>query len=160
MLSPQGISMASSSVLKASKGGKTMEHTTTIHPLFGPVIVTCTRQDAIRDGILIDVSEIAAKLGIRLPTAVTQTVWERIVVPPEAVKGIQDEKGRLWDIIWMFLCAALGSKSPEIQFSVMLKDSYNRPARQTVLKAVIGPGDQAEPVITIMMPFESQQFLF
>ena len=38
---------------------------------FGPVIFAYTRADAIRDGVLIDVTELAGRVGFVLHTAVT-----------------------------------------------------------------------------------------
>jgi len=53
-----------------------------------------TRADALRDGVLIDVSATAREAGIRCPVALTAAVWERcIAVPPGVV--CQDEAGRL-----------------------------------------------------------------
>ena len=43
-----------------------------IEDVFGPVIYTYTRAQAIEDGVLVDVSTLAAEAGIRYPTAVTR----------------------------------------------------------------------------------------
>ena len=53
-----------------------------------------TRADALRDGVLIDVSAVAREAGIRYPVALTRAVWQRCVaVPPGVI--CQDEAGRL-----------------------------------------------------------------
>jgi hypothetical protein len=45
-----------------------------------------TRDDARRDGVLIDVSAITREAGIRYPVALTRAVWERwVAVPPGLV---------------------------------------------------------------------------
>ena len=45
-----------------------------------------SRADALRDGVLIDVSETAREAGIRWPVALTQATWECCVsVPPGVV---------------------------------------------------------------------------
>lgn len=36
-----------------------------------------SRADALRDGVLIDVSAVAREAGIRYPVALTRAVWER-----------------------------------------------------------------------------------
>jgi hypothetical protein len=53
-----------------------------------------TRADAIRDGVLSDVSETAKEAGIRWPVALTAAVWERWSVaaggagPPQATDNL------------------------------------------------------------------------
>jgi hypothetical protein len=56
-----------------------------------------SRADAIRDGVLIDVSAAAREAGIRWPVALTCAAWGRCVSIPAGVLG-QDEAGRLWDV--------------------------------------------------------------
>ena len=59
-----------------------------------------SRADAIRDGVLIDVSQTAREAGFAYPVALTRAVWERCVTVPPGVMG-QDEGGRLWDVLAM-----------------------------------------------------------
>ena len=66
---------------------------------FGEPIHRYTRAQAIADGALIDVSEVAREAGITRPVALTRAVWDRYVRVPQGVIG-QDEAGRLWDICW------------------------------------------------------------
>jgi hypothetical protein len=114
-----------------------------------------TRADAIRDGVLIDVSVVAREAGIRYPVALTAAVWAKcVVVPPEVL--CQDEAGRLWDVLWLLACAARRSDGgPELCYAVHVRNDNNDAIPPLVqLKALCGPGDQAEPVITIMLPNE------
>jgi len=47
------------------------------------VISVYTRQDAINDWVLVDVTETAKEIGFRYPVAVTNTVWGIIEnIPP------------------------------------------------------------------------------
>jgi hypothetical protein len=63
-----------------------------------------TRADALRDGVLIDVTATAREAGIRWPVALTAAAWERCVaVPPGVV--CQDEAGRLWDVLYLLKLA-------------------------------------------------------
>jgi hypothetical protein len=56
------------------------------------VIHHYTRADALRDGVLIDVSPTAREAGILWPVALTWAAWERCVaVPPKAVCGPDDD---------------------------------------------------------------------
>jgi hypothetical protein len=115
-----------------------------------------TRADALRDGALIDVSTVAQEAGIRFPVAPTRAAWERCVpVPPGVV--CQDETGRLWDVLWMLRCAiARQPAGAVVAFSLHIRnDNRDGTLPLLCLKAVCGPGDQGEPVITVMMPDES-----
>ena len=121
--------------------------------LFGDVVYSYSRAQAIDDGVLIDVSTVAMEAGIKYPVAVTCAVWADYVAVPEAVVG-QDESGRLWDIVWMLRMAiARSNDGEEIRYSLLVRNN-NRRAELVTLKAVCGPGDDAEPVITIMLPDE------
>lgn len=121
---------------------------------FGEVIYTYTRQQAIEDGVLIDVSRTAREAGFKYPVAVTQAVWSEVIIPDEiACENGQSEEGRLWDVLWMCYLAARRSRAQsQIMFSVEVVRGNHR---QTVkLKALCHPGDRGEPVVTIMLPDE------
>jgi hypothetical protein len=116
------------------------------------LIHSYSRKEAIEDGFLVDVSYIAREAGLRYPVALTRAVWDRYVEVPEGVDG-QDEDGRLWDILWM-LKQAIAS-GPKDRQSVMQYQLYvrndNSMLQLITLKAVCGPGDEGEPVLTIML---------
>jgi hypothetical protein len=115
-----------------------------------------TRADALRDGVLIDVSETAREASIRWPVALTVAVWAKCVAVRPGVL-CQDEAGRLWDIVWMLRCAIRGSHdgARELRFGVHVRnDNLERTPPLVRLKAVCGPGDDGEPVITIVLPQE------
>ena len=118
------------------------------------VIHRYSRADALRDGVLIDVSATAREAGIRWPVALTRAVWERCVsVPPGVV--CQDEAGRLWDVLWLLACAIRRSNGAEVRFGVHVRnDNRERTPPLVRLKAICGPGDHGEPVLTVMMPGE------
>jgi hypothetical protein len=123
------------------------------HPVFGPVISVYTREQAIHDGVLVDVTKTAKEAGIVYPMALTQAVWADYVEVPEGV-SCQDEQGRLWDILTMFRFAAKRSPNHDtIQFRVLVKNDDREP-QEVTLKAICGPGDTPEPVITVMLPNE------
>jgi len=119
------------------------------------IIYAYTRAQAIEDGELVDVSETAREAGIKFPVAVTRAVWVKYVEIPEGVT-CQDERGRLWDILWMLRCNA--RRGGDTLFFKLYVRNHNRErldSRDLVtLKAVCGPGDTPEPVITIMLPDE------
>jgi hypothetical protein len=113
-----------------------------------------SRADAIRDGVLIDVSAAAREAGFQFPVALTAAAWARCVTVPPGVE-CQDEAGRLWDVLWLLHCAVCGSDGAEVRFAVHVRDDNREgPPPLVRLKALCGPGDQGEPVITVMTPDE------
>ena len=118
------------------------------------IIHTYTRAQALADGVLVDVTESAREAGIVFPTALTAAAWAEYVRVPEGVDG-QDEAGRLWDVLWMFRVGARVKQydGPEFLFELYVRND-NRRAELVTLKGHCGPGDELEPVITIMLPDE------
>jgi hypothetical protein len=124
------------------------------YEVFGEVISSYSRAQAIEDGVLVDVSATAKEAGIKFPVVVTRGVWESYVAVPEGCEGIQNEAGRLWDIVWMLRHAIRNSpKGSELTYQLSV---VTRPEHQELvtLRSVCGPGDDAEPVITVMLPDE------
>lgn len=114
-----------------------------------------SRADAIRDGVLIDVTAAAKEAGFRVPVALTAAVWAECVAVPPGV-ACQDEKGRLWDIVWMLRCAiGRGRTGSEVRFGLHFRNDNREGTPPLVrLKAICGPGDGGEPVVTVMLPEE------
>jgi hypothetical protein len=110
-----------------------------------------TRAQAIEDGVLVDVTATAREAGFRWPVALTAGVWALIEDIPPRFRGVQDIQGRLWDVLWMARCAARRGSGRETSYRLTLH--HGRRTRAT-LKLVSGPGDEGEPVITIMLPGE------
>ena len=130
-----------------------------LEDIFGEAIFVYTRADALRDGVLIDVTDSAKEAGWKFPVAVNDNAWAHIV-PSDEVKAQFgcDEKGRLHDVLWMAMLKARSTTGPEILFDVILPQKVHRSrvglgATETVkFKALCHPGDNMEPVVTIMMP--------
>lgn len=127
--------------------------------LFGEMISVYTRAQAIEDGVLIDVTDTAKEAGIKFPVALTSSVWSVITDIPKA-HSYQDIKGRLWDLLSMFIFAIrLHKNSSNFGYRLIMHHYTETPSGKRVktyldLKAVCGPGDKGEPVITIMLPNE------
>ena len=66
------------------------------------VIHMYTREQAIADGQLVDVSETpeAKEAGFRIPVCLTAGVHALVQVP-ELLSGWQDYTGRLWDTLFL-----------------------------------------------------------
>lgn len=118
------------------------------------IIDIYTRAQAIEDGVLVDVSETAREAGIKFPTAMTRTVWVEVVEPDEIAKSHgESEQGRLWDVVYMLRVAIKAGMRGDIIRYYLIATKGGRQHR-VELKAVCGPGDTLEPVITIMRPDE------
>ena len=118
------------------------------------VISTYTRAQAIEDGVLVDVTETAKEAGFKFPVAVTSELWGSYIEPTEADRKLgQDTIGRLWDVLNVLRFTIKSAKDTDQLFFkvIFLIDSK----QQTVkIKSHCGPGDNAEPVITLMLPWE------
>jgi hypothetical protein len=124
-----------------------------------PVIFSYTRAQAIEDGVLVDLTDWAKETGFRIPVACTSTVWHQYVVPPEGTRAFgQSERGRGHDLLWMLYNAIRATKrngeaDDRLFYKVIFLQAPHRQETAT-LKAVCGPGDHGEPVLTIMLPEE------
>ena len=124
------------------------------------IIFAYTRADAISDGVLVELSDqMVSEAGVKVKVAVTRAVWDDYLMPSylDELPG-QSLEGRIWDLLWMFGCAARRSRhASTIQFRVLfatMGESGSIVTEDVLLKAVCGPGDEGEPVITIMLPWE------
>lgn len=118
------------------------------------IVFSYTRDQSIADGVLIDVSKMAREAGVLFPVAVTSTLWNSYIVPIDATDlHCQSIDGRLWDTLWLFRHAAVGFSGSTLFFEVpyLMK---GRKISRVKLKAICGPGDTPDPVITIMLPEE------
>jgi len=126
---------------------------------FGKPIYVYSRAQALEDGVLVDVTETAKAAGFKIPVAVTDTVWHDYIEWENVKnkKAIQNTEGRLWDVLSMlrFACSRFKNES-EIMYRlyVVSRDRQAVKPSLVTLKAVIGGGDNGEPVITIMLPNE------
>jgi len=117
------------------------------------VVYAYTREQAIADGVLVDVTEAAKAIGFRLHTVVTDHLFNGYVEPPEGLVGEgQSVTGRLHDLMVLALFAARKAVNTDrVTFKV---DFLMAPGRKETVEVVahIGPGDHGEPVLTIMLP--------
>lgn len=131
-----------------------------IEDIFGTPIYAYTRRQAIKDGILVDVSKMAKEAGFKCPVAITTSVWHKYCEWSDVDtrrQTYQDIEGRLWDVLNMlrFACKENGD-SHCIHYSlyVVPRGGRARRAKLTTLKAMIGTGNNGKMVITIMLPNE------
>jgi hypothetical protein len=113
-----------------------------------------SRAQAIAHGQLVDVSELARQIGFRSPVAITWGVWSKCV----AVTGPdanQRETARLADILQTLMSRAQTAPGEPVLLLEVPGSSNGGDPNPPQLKAHCGPGDHAEPVITIMLPEEA-----
>jgi hypothetical protein len=110
------------------------------------LIYAYTRKQAIEDGVLADVSTPAKEAGFKVPVAITSAVYEELCVG-EGSKPVT-YRARLWDVLALLSFKCRTAKGDTVHYEVKVG--------RKVLKlwSKMGPGDDAEPVITIMMENE------
>jgi hypothetical protein len=125
-------------------------------PTIPELISAYSRAEALADGMLVDVTETAREAGFLYPVALTRAAWELCVaLSPPAKRAGNDDHGRLWDVLMMMRWAVGGSRGgPDIAFELLCVTTSARPSR-VALRAVVGPGDDGEPVVTVMLSEES-----
>lgn len=116
------------------------------------IIHSYSRKQAIADGVLIDVTDRAREAGFKLPVCVSDHLYHGYVVPPDGMDGEgQSVKGRLHDLFTMTK-AAMATRWEDNR--VYYQALFRMPRSLDLVKclAVVGPGDDMEPVITLMLP--------
>ncbi|HOB18551.1 MAG TPA: helix-turn-helix domain-containing protein [Candidatus Methanoculleus thermohydrogenotrophicum] len=109
-----------------------------------------TRQDAIDDGDLIEITRMGRDAGIIYPLAVSAQAAQSMVPFPNMPQETVTEN--LWDTLNAFREKASTTTAEEFKFQVSLYQNGLVPT--ITFKATVSPGDDGEPVITIMMPDE------
>lgn len=127
--------------------------------IFGEPISIYTRAQALDDGFLVDVSELAKEAGFRFPVALTRAAWADCVEWSDADsrrQTHQDEAGRLWDVLYMASLAARRNSGSELRFQLYRVPRGGRGVRPRLvtLQMHCGAGDEGGPVITIGLPGE------
>lgn len=132
-------------------------HNNNIDNFFGTAIYSYTRADAIADGVLTDVSDLAREAGFTWPVAVATNAWTHAIAWPHGDSS-QDEPGRLWDVLFLAAHAArafarthgrVESTSIAIAFTVHRVAAPDAEPTTLELTLHAGPGDNSEPVFTI-----------
>jgi hypothetical protein len=117
------------------------------------IIYSYTRKQAIADGVLIDVTELAKEAGFKCPVAFTSSVYERHVRVPEDVVDM-DETGRLWDVLWLLRYAAMQSPEKSELLFKLSERTGNNEMEIVTLKAICSPDDEGGVCLTVMLPEE------
>jgi len=118
------------------------------------LIFSYSRSQALDDGALLDVSELAREAGFKFPVAVSDTLYHGYLMPPlDLVKAGLSFEGRLWDTLSVLRYAIKSASATDrLSFTVLFAQASDATPVSVNLLAVCGPGDSGEPVITIMLP--------
>ena len=120
------------------------------------IISVYTRQDAINDGVLVDLmpGELAnvVRQHYKYPIACTASVWSIIETAVTNPKCYNDYAGVLHDILYMSKVSYTPQGDDTRLFTVIITGVGRRKYHR--FKIVCGPGDLGEPVLTIMLPDE------
>lgn len=115
------------------------------------LIHSYSRAEAFADGVLVDLSgNEVCRQHYRYPVAVTRAVYDIIDRAVKSPNHLNDFPGILHDILWMSRCNSKPLSESARVFDVVIKGA----GRQAVykMKIVCGPGDDLQPVVTIMLP--------
>lgn len=145
--------------------------------VFGEVISSYSRSQAIEDGVLVDMTDyttdgfqrnryggastLVRQAGFKYPLAVTRAVYDRLIILPDNYHGYQDVTGRFWDILTCLWNAIKRSDAyyDRVSFGVYVRAVNNNGSdahqpKLEQLKAILGSGDNGELVFTVMFPEE------
>lgn len=136
--------------------------------LFGPVVFSYTRKQALEDGFQVEIDpKTTQEAGFRYPVYMTLEAYSATIAAggtwePEdgggevlKLPGCQDVQGRIWDVLTILRVAARqGGQS--VRFSVLVDEHGNGKRQRVDLKSTCGPVDYDDPrpAITIMLPEE------
>ena len=116
------------------------------------VVSVYTRAQAIEDGVLADIGDIAQEAGFKMPVSATQGVMG-ILRPSKALEAEgQDWVGRTWDMLAILRRAIRNSNDGDAVYftPLFIMEPGGRP-EPVEMWAKCGPGDSGEPVITVML---------
>jgi hypothetical protein len=115
-----------------------------------------TREQALADRALVDISDLAREAGFKIPVAVTEAVYTNYLDPsPELCNEGQSLNGRAWDLLQVLHAAAIANPDRNtIPFNALFVQAPGCPPEPIELKAICGPGNDGSPVLTILLPDE------
>lgn len=125
------------------------------HP-FGPIIHAYTRKQAIEDGVLVDLTRpgfarLLSMVGIKCHTAITATAFGSVVTRDFDKEHAGEAIGHTLMVLAAFRKALDGERNKDRDTDRVFFSVPGLDGEDVELWAQIGPGDQGEPVLTIMV---------
>ena len=128
----------------------------TMQDVFGDVIYSYSRKQAIEDGVLVDLGQDkmleVCRQHYKYPIACTAAVFGIMERAVTNKKHCNDFAGVLHDMLWMSRVYKREIDPTTVAFRVKITGTGRKSVYD--FKMVCGPGDDAEPVMTIMTPDE------
>lgn len=138
---------------------------------WGKPIFQYSRAQAIADGVLVDLTNatddkghlLCRQVGFKYPLAITRAAWAKTIEAGGTwrregdgevleLKDGQSLTGRLWDLLSMLrLASGRVEGKDHVHFQVLVDVEGDGHHEVVKLWALCGPGDDAEPVVTIML---------
>ncbi len=117
-------------------------------PVERTVIYSYTRAQALEDGVLVGISELAKEMGFKCPVAVTSTVNALL---NDTYHYGQSFEGRAWDLLQVLHFEISRSKNTDIIYFApyFYVKGHNEP-KSFKLWAKCDPDENGKPVITVM----------
>lgn len=118
-------------------------------------------QRAIWEGRLVDVSDTAKEVGIRIPVAVSSALWKTYIEPEESITVGQTTNERIWNVIGLLLSTLKGEMKPfDDSSSLMVQYQVhfviNGILTMSTLKAIIRKTAERKSFIQIMLEDEAE----
>jgi len=118
------------------------------------LIYTYTAKQAVEDGILYEVGNIAKEAGFIIQVRITCGVYELVNPKEQAKSSGQSYKGRLWDVLNMARLAIKKSNDDNFaSFEVIFQDG--EPGKQNIVTMWALPDTTSGPAIHILLPSEN-----
>jgi len=156
--SPESIASQTESPEAAPLAQETAEDATTSSSEGDPTPadkIAAKREEAIRAGFLIDVTEEARQLGLTFPVTVTKPLWEIGIASTQALSE-QERAGRLRDVLMAFRLrlANQTTLSPLIDFPALLALPPGSVPQPVPLFALIQSDEGTRASVTLLLPNE------
>jgi hypothetical protein len=113
------------------------------------------RDEAIRSGFLIDVTEEAKKVGLTFPVTMTKPLWEIGIATSQPLSE-REQADRLRDVLMAFRLRLTNQAtlSPLIDFPALLALPPGSVPQPIPLFALIQPDEQHRALVTLLLPNE------
>ncbi len=121
------------------------------------VISVYSREQALDDGLLVDITHHAVRHGVLIPCAVTRAVWsvlDKDLLWIDGGKGGEILTAPSLEILSERIAAMLSDMKSALRRAPDDTDRVFFRALDTDLWSLVGPGDTAAPVMTIMLQGE------
>lgn len=114
-----------------------------------------SREDAIKAGVLIDVSRIARKMGLRLPVSFSRPLWEIGITAAHTVPE-EELEDRVRDVLMAFRLRLAASRvaSPLVEFPALLSFPPDPVPQTCVLFAIAHQEPNGPMALTFLLPGE------